>query len=519
MQKNEAEPSSKNVAYRTQLEWIKCLKGANINKFTSDGISNNLKRMNRTKPNQIGYIVEDLDEQVLQLKEAVEAVLAYKQHYERQIETQMAELVELNKQLDNLKRFGNSDYSANLARNLQRELGLLEADIRTKQKEIEELKKSPKYYEFVESFMLVERYKQELERLNEIEKEILAENAEMKKMDQKELDKLIKSKTIKLKKLQDHLQDIDKEILKLESNKKPAKRSKSKKVDAEVQKLQKEIDEQKKVIKEYENEITDTDKALMNCQKFMDSIETAKNMNIVLFKYIYVYMLIFELDDTFIFEFVESLNEINNIEEVIMSLRKDFDIDIADRYETKNNLSDVFLDSRGFFLSDKFLSDYSYFKDQIENDNNNLQKYNKEVLGDHIKNLLESYKHLHLYELIGLLEDFSLTHLSSLIKESNYKLNGFDNQNDKENSVKFKVDLKLMMIEKLDQSKSLFSNDKLVKRLSKDKTDSDKKQQPVDKIKTEKKKTEEEVFEENFEDDKSLEESYSDEPEEILDDF
>ena len=518
--RNDIDVHSKQKGPKTQLDWIKCLKGANLDKFANEGMPSNLKRMNRTKANQIGYVVEDLDEQVLQLKEAVEAVTAYKQYFEEQIELQSAELMELNKELDNVKKFGGAEYSENLARNLQRELGLLEGEIRSKQREIEEIKNGPRYYEFVENFMLVERYKQEIERLSEIEHEILTENAELKNMDQKDLDKLIKAKTVKLKKLQDHLQDIDKEIIKIESaKKKESKRSKSNKAEAETRELQNEIEKQQKVIKQYEKDIAETETSLINCESYKAKIEKAKNENVALLQYLHLYSLIYELDNGFFYEIVESLNEVDNIEEVVMTLRKDFDIDLADRFEAKNNFANAFFDSRGFFMSDMLLSAYALVEKEANFEVTAERKNTKEVLEEQIERLLESFKSLHLYELIVTLGSPSLDTLGNIIKRYHERQGPMRSLNDSTETIRFNVNLKTMTVEKTECPNSLFSNNRLAKGLSDDRDQYGKTIAAKDKpaqIKVN--LAGEDAFDDNFEGENSVND-IAEEHGDLLDDF
>ena len=443
------------------LNWLKSIKGKNLSKYKTDDIDHMLKKIRRTKPKQIGYVMEDLDEQIRQLRKAVEYIKIHQSYYISAIETEKQSLYQCTKQLENAKRFSgkndSSDFSVNLVRNLQRELALLENNIRAKQKEIEEIRNSPKYFEFIENFVLVERYKRENEQLEQNEDELKNGEGNSKKLNEKELKSKIHVKENKLGKLSEYLKEIDKEILALKSCKNIEKIDKSMN-DQDAQNSNEKLHEQESLIIQYKKEIQAVDETLAKVEENDDAFRTSKKI-MALLAYVKVYMELFHLDNSYIRESLGHLDGTTNYNEISQVLVQAFDMDEDTAETILDDFANHFGDYDRKFQIIMFEQEFSGFMIETEALNAKYPLNNSDIISaiETASDNKQSIKLYHLFQKISLNNIYAIC--SFLNDQSNF-------------GMRFSLSLEEMLLEVKQRPKSIFNNNKLANKLSNEKEDS-----------------------------------------------
>ena len=443
------------------LSWLKSIKGKNLSKYKTDDIDHVLKKIRRTKPKQIRYVMEDLDEQIRQLRKAVEYIKIHQSYYLSAIETEKESLYQFTKELESAKRFSGKndsvDFSVNLVRNLQRELALLENNIRAKQKEIEVIKNSPKYFEFIENFVLVERYKRETEQLEMNEETIKNGEGDSKKLNEKELKSKIHVKENKLGKLSEYLKEIDKEILALKSCKDIEKIDKSMNY-GEDKEDGSPYGEKGDLVAQYKQEIETVDKSIRKFEEMDDAYRTSKKI-MALLAYVKVFLELFHLDSSYIRESLCHLVETTDYDGLKQVLIQSFDMNEHTAGSILDDFANHFGDYDRKFELYKFEQEFSNFTVEIESFNTQNPLSNSDVISA-IDTAIESKQSISLFDLflkIPLNKAYAVC--AFLNEASNFGL-------------RFTLSLEQMLLEVKQRPKSIFNNNKLANKLSNEKEDS-----------------------------------------------
>lgn len=471
--------------FRMTLDWLKSIKGKNLEKYKTDDIDDNLKKVRRTKATQIGYIVEDLDQQIRQLKKAVEYVKIHQDFYLNAIDKEKEELYKFTRQLENAKRFsGKNDspsFSINLVRNLQRELALLENDIRGKKKEIDKVKSSSKYFEFIENFVLVERYKKENYQLEILEDMLKNGTSKQGKLNLNDLKNKIMVKENKLGKLSEYLKEVDKEILALKSCKDIERIDESVKKPKDG-KLKETLNGKKKVIDEYKNEIKIVNDDLACFKNDSEGYKNSRKI-IAFLAYVKFFIDVYRFGYCYIRESFVSLDKTNNIEQIRSTIKEAFDLEDSSVKMLMDDFINHFSDFDNNLLLEKIENVFAEFIKEIKENNNNRKTTTEEFM-ELLKKTEEEKNSIHLFDFFLIVDFKDLFSVGEFLKVS-------DNF-----GVKVSFDVGSLTIHIKQRPKSIFNNNKLAHRLSNEKEESIKSDSD-EEIKEKKDDFEEEVKEFN----------------------
>lgn len=320
---------------KNNWNWVNSLK-SQYKKPSKGEIGIYLKRIKRTQPFQIGYKVEDLDEDIRRLEKIVEITKRENIDLENEMKSKENYLRGLEAKFENAENFmfdlGDVKYSMNLMRNLERDYCLLKKKIRDLKLEIFGLKNSEKYFEFMENKTIVKYYKNEIDKFDLLAKEIVKKNKfDFKDFLKKNKEK-IRKREIRLKKYCNELEIVENDIFGIESKKFNKKKN--------FPNLKSLIKKNKKYLKTkrlLKNKIKNEEQRIDKLKKHKNSPEFIKSLNFekfltfeinkknkTFFEYIIIYLSIYKLNQNYISEMTE---EMNNLE---LEKRKNIFMDFFD---------------------------------------------------------------------------------------------------------------------------------------------------------------------------------------------
>lgn len=291
----------------------------------------NLKRIKKTKPEQIPFKVEDLDEKIRRLQSGVEFVQVCNQKLSVVLANKKTVLEDLEEKNMNAKNFcidsNKQIYSLNLIKNLEREYCLLLKNIRKMKDKIREIKSSKEYFEYKENFTLVTAYKAELRNIEETMRKMESEQSLNFKQQKKNLQKHIKKQEEKVKTLSKKMEDLENEIIALEIKEDKNSNPKQSLIDQLVYEIDL-LDQQKKAQEKKLVDLEQHEKVILN------QIEQAKEelkqtrLNFTaeekrLFEYLAFFVTFYSLNN---FVFSEVLEKIKGEEHQMRHFLLFFDI-------------------------------------------------------------------------------------------------------------------------------------------------------------------------------------------------
>ena len=437
---------------KNNWNWVNSLKKG-YKKPSKGEIEIYLKRIKRTRPFQIGYKVEDLDEDIRRLEKIVEITQNENFVLENEKKGKEGVLRELEAKLENAENFmfdlGDVKYSMNLMRNLERDYCLVKKKIRELNNEIFDLKNSEKYFEYVENKTIVKYYKNEIDKFDLLAKEIVKKNKYDFQDFLKRNKEKIRKREIRLKKYCNLLEKVENEIFGIES-KKFDKKKQYPNLKSLIKKKKKNL-KTKKLLK---NKIKNQEQRIEKLKKYKNSPEFIKNLNNektitfeinienkLFFKYIIIYLQIYKLQENYITEMTEEMKKIelekrkNIFFEFFDFKKKNFKRENFELLKKKNleSLLDNYKIFKKRFFDDKeirgdlvvFQDGIKCFKTFLENEDD-LVKIDLFVFLENFNNFFEIMKFLKVIFNFDKIEDKDDNEIFKIMKENNIDQISFD---------------------------------------------------------------------------------------------